>query len=157
MTTRRNLLVGSLAALGIATIGAFALRTGTASAGPVFEGANEGVAINGYDPVAYFTQQQPVEGSGEHTFEWNGATWRFATARNRDAFAAAPERYAPQYGGFCAFAMAQGQKVRTDPAAFSIVGDKLYLNYDLPIRDRWNADRADLITAADERWPKVAR
>ena len=152
--TRRNLLLGAAAV--VATGAAVRATLSTAADGaPVFEGGIEGVAINGYDPVAYFTRGEPVEGSPDHTFRWRGTTWRFASTANRDTFAAAPERYAPQYGGFCAFAMAQGQRIKTDPAAFSIVDDKLYLNYDRQIRKRWEADRDDLIEAADERWPKV--
>ena len=158
MTTRRNLLIaGGTLLTGLAAAGAYVGLAGTAEAGPIFHGETEGVAINGYDAVAYFTQNAPVAGSSDHVFDWRGARWHFASAENRAAFAADPERYAPRYGGFCAFAMAQGQKVKTDPAAFSIVDGKLYLNYDLPVRDRWDADRANFIAAADERWPKVSR
>lgn len=155
--TRRNLLLGGVALAAAGAVSAFALLPAFGESGPVYHGAVEGVAINGYDAVAYFSEGKPVEGSDAHTLRWRDATWRFASAANRDAFAVEPERYAPQYGGFCAFAMAQGQKVRTDPAAFSIVDDKLYLNYDRPVRERWEADRDGLIEAADQRWPKVAQ
>src|SRR5512135_2769630 len=88
-----------------------------------------GVAIRGYDPVAYFTESKPVEGSKQFTFEWQGATWRFASAANRDLFAKTPEKYAPQYGGYCAYAVSQGHTATIDPQRWRIVDGKLYLNY----------------------------
>lgn len=157
MISRRNMLAVAAVLVTAGAAGAYLLRPDPAEAGQVYEGAIPGVAINGYDAVAYLNERAPVEGSPDHTFDWRGATWRFASTANRDAFATDPERYAPQYGGFCAFAMAQGQKVRTDPAAFSVVGGKLYLNYDAPVRTRWEADRDGYIAAANERWPKVAQ
>jgi YHS domain-containing protein len=84
------------------------------------------VAIKGYDPVAYFKSGKPVEGTGTHEHRWMGATWRFASAANRDAFAADPQRYAPQFGGYCAWAVSQGYTADIDPEAWTIVGDKLY-------------------------------
>jgi YHS domain-containing protein len=118
---------------------------------PVFQ--KRGAAIAGYDAVAYFTDGAAVKGSEEHTFEWNGATWRFASAQNRDLFAADPEHYAPQYGGYCAWAVSQGKTAPIDPESFDVVDGKLYLNYSKKIQKRWRADRDALITAADENWP----
>lgn len=114
-----------------------------------------GTAIDGTDPVAYFTEGRPVEGSSEFTYEWNGATWRFASAGNRDTFAAAPGRYAPQYGGYCAWAVSQGYTASTDPDAWKIVGGKLYLNYNEDVQKRWEADVPGNIESADDNWPKV--
>src|SRR5438132_742149 len=96
-----------------------------------------GVAIKGYDPVAYFTDSKPVEGSSDFTFEWNGAKWRFANAGHLAAFKTAPEKYAPQYGGYCAWAVSQGYTAGIDPTARKIVDGKLYLNYSPDIQKKW--------------------
>jgi YHS domain-containing protein len=114
-----------------------------------------GTAIRGYDPVAFFTEGKPVEGSRQFTHKWKGATWRFASARNRDAFAAAPEKYAPQYGGYCAYGVANGYTVSTVPEAWSVVGGKLYLNYSLGVRADWLKDIPGHIRKADANWPKA--
>lgn len=113
------------------------------------------LAVDGYDPVAYFTEGKPVEGKKEHSFEWKGATWRFASAANRDLFAAAPEKYAPQYGGYCAWAVSQGYTADADPDAWKIVDGKLYLNYDKKVQAQWEKDVPGLIKKADENWPKL--
>jgi YHS domain-containing protein len=112
-------------------------------------------AIQGYDPVAYFTDSRPVRGSEQFTHRWNGATWRFASAENRDRFAAAPEKYAPQYGGYCAFGVASGYAVKIDPQAWSVVDRKLYLNYDKSVQAKWQRDVPGYIGKADANWPKV--
>jgi YHS domain-containing protein len=112
-------------------------------------------AIRGHDPVAYFDQKGPVKGSKQFSHPWRGATWHFASAENRDKFAADPERYAPQYGGYCAYAVAQGSTADIDPAAWSIVDGKLYLNYSLRIRERWNKDIPGYIRKGDANWPAV--
>jgi len=114
-----------------------------------------GAAIRGYDAVAYFTEGKPVAGSRQFTHQWKGATWRFASARNRDAFAAAPEKYAPQYGGYCAYGVANGYTVSTVPEAWSVVGGKLYLNYSLGVRADWLKDIPGHIRKADANWPKA--
>jgi hypothetical protein len=109
-------------------------------------------AIRGYDPVAYHTQSKAVPGLPTITHAWNGATWRFASEANRDLFAADPARYAPRYGGFCAYGLSRGYKVSTDPQAFAIVDGRLYLNYSLPVQTTWNRDRPGYIRQADETW-----
>ncbi len=114
-----------------------------------------GVAIEGYDPVAYFEQGEPVAGSAEHAFEWQGATWRFASAAHRDRFAAAPEKYAPQYGGYCAFAVAKGYTASIDPEAWTVVDGKLYLNYSKKVQKKWQEDVPGHIAKADANWPKL--
>ncbi|MBT6973930.1 MAG: YHS domain protein [Rhodospirillaceae bacterium] len=114
-----------------------------------------GQAIGGYDPVAYFTAGKPVEGNGDFTAKWKGADWRFATAANRDLFIAMPEKYAPKYGGYCAYAVAQNSTAKIDPTAWAIVDGKLYLNYSHAIQKPWTADRAAYIAAADRNWPSV--
>jgi YHS domain-containing protein len=114
-----------------------------------------GSAIEGYDPVAYFEEGQPVEGDSEHSFEWMGATWYFASAANRDRFAADPEKYAPQYGGYCAWAVANGYTAKIDPQAWAVVDDKLYLNYSLDVQKQWQQDVPGNITKADTNWPDI--
>jgi len=114
-------------------------------------------AIRGYDPVAYFEQTGPVKGSKQFSHAWQGATWNFASAGNRDKFAAAPEKFAPQYGGYCAYAVSQNYTADIDPAAWSIVDGKLYLNYSLRIRERWNKDIPGYIRKADANWPAVLK
>ena len=114
-----------------------------------------GVAIEGTDPVAYFEQGAPVAGSSDFEHEWMGATWRFASAENRDRFAADPEKYAPQYGGYCAWAVSQGYTAKIDPAAWKIVDDKLYLNYSKDVQTQWSADIPCNIPKADANWPQI--
>jgi len=112
-------------------------------------------AIRGHDPVAYFDQKGPVKGAKQFSHLWHGATWYFASAENRDKFAAEPERYAPRYGGYCAYAVAQGSTADIDPAAWSIVDGRLYLNYSLGVRGRWSKDIPGYIRRADTNWPAV--
>ena len=135
----------------------FAAFAGTALAEkpPVF--AVDGVALRGYDPVAYFTEGKPVKGDPAISLQWKGAAWHFASAANRDAFKAAPEKYAPQYGGYCAFGTAQGYAVQTEPDAWKIVEGKLYLNYNQSVRTRWEQDIPGFIGAADKNWPRVLK
>lgn len=115
----------------------------------------EGVALGGTDPVAYFTEGKPVEGSSEFAADYAGATWHFASAENRDLFLAEPEAYAPQYGGYCAYAAAQGAKAKTVPEAWTIHDGKLYLNFSLGVRDRWEEDIPGYVAAADKHWPDL--
>ena len=120
---------------------------------PVF--TRRGIAIRGYDPVEYFRGNGPVKGDRDFETEWNGATWRFATAENRDLFAADPEAHAPQYGGYCAWAVANGYTASTDPDAWSLHDGKLYLNYSLGVRDTWSQDIPGNIAKGDSNWPGV--
>jgi YHS domain-containing protein len=114
-----------------------------------------GTAIEGYDPVAYFEEGKPVEGDSDYTHDWMGATWYFASAANRDLFAADPEKYAPQYGGYCAWAVANGYTAKIDPQAWAVVDDKLYLNYSLDVQKQWQQDVPGNITKADGNWPGI--
>jgi YHS domain-containing protein len=122
---------------------------------PVYTGTFTSLAVGGHAPVAYFTQGKPVEGRSEHELAWNGATWRFSTAENLAAFEADPDAYAPQYGGYCAWAVSQGYTASTDPTAWNIVDDKLYLNYSHAIKRRWEQDIPGNIAKADANWPAV--
>jgi YHS domain-containing protein len=114
-----------------------------------------GLAVDGYDPVAYFTDGRPVEGRKEITYDWHGATWRFANAEHRELFVAAPEKYAPQYGGYCALAVAHAYTADADPLAWKIVDGRLFLNYDAKIQEKWLADYRNYIVAGDGNWPKL--
>lgn len=111
------------------------------------------VAVGGYDVVAYFDQGRPVRGSEEFTLEWQGAVWRFASDAHRAAFRTDPERYAPQYGGYCAWAVSQGYTAAGDPNQWSIVDGRLFLNYNAAVQRQWSADRAALIVQGDRNWP----
>lgn len=114
-----------------------------------------GVAIDGWDPVAYFTDGRPVEGGKDYVHIWNGATWRFASAAHRDLFAQAPEKYAPQYGGYCAWAVSQGYTAGIDPQAWKIEDGRLFLNYSLEVQKKWTADIPGNIDKGDANWPKL--
>jgi len=121
------------------------------SVDPVFN--RSGIAIRGYDPVAYFTNDKPVKGDPNNVHQWMGTTWQFANKANLDSFVDNPEKYAPQYGGYCAFAASSGYIAPTDPNAWTIYNDKLYLNYSTSIRKRWSKDKGGHITSADKNWP----
>jgi len=112
-----------------------------------------GLAIKGTDPVGYFTESRPVEGSSTHSLEYLGATWRFSTAENKAAFEADPEKYLPQYGGYCAYAVSQGDTASVDPEAWSIVDGKLYLNYSNSVMETWLEDLPGNIVKANKNWP----
>jgi len=116
-----------------------------------------GVALGGYDAVAYFTSQQPVKGSEAYTHSWMGATWRFASAANRDRFAAAPANFAPQFGGYCAWAVSNNYTAPVDPLAWKIVDGKLYLNYSRAVQRKWEQDLTQRIKAGETNWPSLHR
>ena len=114
-----------------------------------------GDAVNGYDVVAYFLKQKPVKGNSKFYYEWEGAKWLFSSEKNLELFQQNPQKYAPQYGGFCAYAMAQGAFASTKPEAWSIVDEKLYLNYDLQIRKKWEKNQTHFIQFANENWKNI--
>lgn len=118
---------------------------------------NGGLALKGYDPVAYFTENKPVLGKTAFTHEWNGAKWQFATADNRAVFVREPEKYAPQYGGYCAWAVSHGYTADTDPLeAWKIVDGKLYLNYNKDVAQKWNENIPKYIADANQNWQNLA-
>jgi YHS domain-containing protein len=155
-TTMTTILRAGTAAL---VFGAFLTLAAPGPAGaasdPVYTGTLSDVAVSGYDPVAYFNEGEPVEGSDEYEYEWMDTTWRFASPENLAAFQAEPEKYAPQYGGYCAYAVAQGYLASTDPHAWTIVDDKLYLNYSKDVQKTWEQDIPGYITKAEGNWPAV--
>lgn len=118
-----------------------------------------GLALGGYDPVSYFTKGEPIEGRKDISLTLYGVVYRFATLQNRDLFKAHPEKYEPQYGGWCAYAMgAKGEKVDVDPETFKIVDGKLYLFYNKFFNntlETWNKDEAQLRPKADDNWSKL--
>lgn len=151
--TRRILCAAAFAALPVlATVS----WPATAQNAPAPFYAEDGVAIDGTDPVAYFIEGRPVAGRAEHALMWRGAEWRFSTAENRAAFEADPERFAPQYGGWCAWAVAEGYTAETTPEAWAIVDGRLYLNYSRGIQRRWERDVPGNIARADANWPGLS-
>lgn len=147
--TRRALIAGAF--------GAVVAAGGRAGAEPERRWfVEDGAAIRGTDPVTYFTDGRPIAGRAEFTHAWQGVSWRFATAANRDAFTADPARYAPAYGGFCAWAVAEGYTAPIDPAAWRIVEGRLYLNYSRSIQRRWDRDIAGNIRRAEANWPRLS-
>ncbi|PJZ59025.1 YHS domain-containing (seleno)protein [Leptospira barantonii] len=113
------------------------------------------LAIDGYDPVAYFTLGRPVEGKTEFSFRWKDADWRFSSAENLKLFREHPEQYAPQFGGYCAYGIAMGEKVNIDPNQWKIVDGKLYLNYDHDVQVLWEKDTSGWIRKAREKWDAI--
>ncbi len=120
---------------------------------PVYTGFFSNNAIKGYDTVAYFTQQEAVKGDSQFSTDYQGATWLFSSQENLDLFIENPEKYAPQYGGYCAYAVAQNQTASIKPELFTIEDGKLYLNYNSSINEKWQANREEYIRDADKNWP----
>ena len=116
----------------------------------------DGSALKGYDPVAYFTEDKPVKGIAEFLYEWIGAKWYFSSAANRDLFIAAPEKYAPQYGGYCAYAVSKGHTADINPNVWKIVNGKLYLNNGYLAGKLWQRDIPGNIDKADKNWPRLS-
>jgi YHS domain-containing protein len=121
----------------------------------IYSGILSSTAVGGYDPVAYFKEGKPVAGKSDITWTWKGASWRFASAENREAFRQKPEAYAPAYGGYCAWAVSQGYTAKGDPKYWKIVDGRLYLNYDAGVQKNWEKDIPGHISKADRNWPKV--
>ena len=132
-----------------------AVATVVAAVAPIYTAAFSQLAVGGYDPIAYFDEGEPVKGSKDHETTWRGATWRFTSAENLDRFVADPEAFAPQYGGYCAYAVAKGSTAKGDPQHWAVVDGKLYLNYNRKIMDRWKEDVPGYVEAADKNWPAL--
>lgn len=148
-TRRRALAIGMAALLGAAAASA-APPVNTLKGGVL--GGRADVAILGYDPVAYFTAGRPVKGDPAFAFEWMGAKWLFASQSHRDLFRADPAKYAPQYGGYCAYGVSQGHLVGIEADKFKVIGGKLYLNYDADVQATWLEDPARYIGQADAKF-----
>ncbi len=129
-----------------------------AARAPVAEINNKkGLAVKGYDVVAYFTDGRPVKGTANNSYQWQGATWQFASPEHRAAFMREPAKYAPQYGGYCAYAVAQGDIVDIDPKQWKIVDGKLYLNANFLSQTLWVTDPAGHIKNGDANWRVIPR
>lgn len=128
---------------------------GVKTAPYIYSESTSGFAIRGADPVAYFTQEKAVKGTGEFEHKWNDATWRFSSQENLDLFAQNPEKYAPQYGGYCAKAVSEGNLASIDPESWKIVDNKLYLNYSANVQKQWSQDIPGNIALADGNWSDV--
>lgn len=113
----------------------------------------DNVAIKGYDAVAYFNQEKPVKGSDKFSYKWGNAAWLFSSQQNLDSFKTNPEKFAPQFGGYCAYGMADGHKAPTDPFAWAIVNNKLYLNYSKDVQKLWKEKQDANIQSAEKNWP----
>jgi len=145
--TRRAVLGGIVAIM---------LPAAALAASPeIFTSNGSGLAMGGYDAVAYFKDGKPVPGSKDITTSWKGATWRFVSAENRDAFAAKPESYAPQFGGYCAFAVAHGSTAPGDPKVWKIVDGKLYLNLSPGVQKQWERDIPGNISRGTQNWSRI--
>jgi YHS domain-containing protein len=140
-----------LATALLAAVSRIAAASSTTPVNPV--NTADGIALKGYDPVAYFTTGQPARGTDAFTDRWKGATYRFASAENRELFRADPERYLPQYGGYCAYAMSLNRIADIDPERWKIVEGKLYLNNGRFSHTLWSFDIAGHIASADRNWP----
>jgi YHS domain-containing protein len=152
--SRRGLLALGSTALLFSTMARAAQPPVNTLKNSVFGGHTE-TAINGYDTVAYFTVGKPVPGRDNLVYEWMGAKWKFSSQANLDLFKANPEKYAPQYGGYCAYGVAQGALVKVEPDQFTVREGKLYLNYDADVQATWRKDPAGYIKDADARFPTL--
>lgn len=130
------------------------LTAGTAQAGEQYTD-RDGRAVNGYDVVSYFNDAMPVMGLESIMTEYNGASWWFASEADKALFLADPARYAPAYDGHCAFALADGRKVRSDPLAWQIVDGRLYLNFSPDIHRRWQQDIPGYLARSEANWPAL--
>jgi len=146
-------LFAAMAACAVITAGfaapAFAAKP------DVSTGRFSSLAVGGYDPVAYFGEGEPVKGSKDYSYDYQGATWRFSSQDNLEQFKADPDAYAPQYGGYCAWAVAQGYTAPGNPQNWSVRDGRLYLNYNDKVQSDWLKDPEGFIVKADENWPAV--
>ncbi len=149
MFSRRHIVT----ALGLFPAIALLPRAAFAVASDIY--AEDGIAIRGADAVAYFQDGGHVHGSAAQALMWRGATWHFASMAHRDAFEMDPNAFAPRFGGYCAYALAEGELVPSDPAAFTVYQGRLYLNYSMQVRSQWTADMPRFIAAAEANWPAI--
>ena len=145
------LSLNMMALVGAMTIGGQMAQ----AAEPYIFTQNNNYGAGGYDVVAYFTDNKPTEGNPEYQTEWKGAKWLFSSATNLEKFTANPEQYAPQYGGYCAWAIARGDLAKGDPNRWKIVDNKLYLNYNWSIQKLWERDISGMIERGNAQWPNA--
>jgi YHS domain-containing protein len=143
-------------ALAFATVTLPSATVAQAPAGKILVNTNrEGIALQGYDAVSFFTDGKPVKGDSEHSVTWRGATYLFASAEHEAAFQQDPAKYEPQFGGFCAWAVSRGYTAKIDISTWQVVGDRLIFNYSRDVQKRFNQDVAGNLAKADQNWPKV--
>src|ERR1051325_2946286 len=116
-----------------------------------------GLALQGYDPVAYFSENRPVRGNAQFQSSYNGGTYYFASATNKATFDSNPKKYEPQFGGFCAYAVSQGHTAKIEPDAFQVLNDRLLLQYDKGVREKFNKDSQGNLKKADQNWPGLVQ
>lgn len=155
----RLVIIASIALASLSTIGtaSAAEPINTLEKNGLFGYKASGIAIRGYDTVAYFTQGAPAMGLESLSTDWEGATWRFSTQEHLELFEADPVKYAPQYGGYCAYGVAQDGLVKIEPENWSIVDDKLYLNYNNKFQRLWEKDIAGFISEADSKFEALLK
>lgn len=151
MTGKKLIVRAALAVL----FSAAAAATAAAETLPPVNVDRHGAAVHGYDVVAYFEAGAPVKGDPAVDYEWNGATWWFSTQKNLALFRGKPEKYAPRYGGYCAWAVSRGYTADIDPDVWTIHGDRLYLNYNSKFQKKWSKDIPGNISRGDANWPGV--
>lgn len=150
--------LGKIVSLGLLALVSITYVAPAQTAEPVYKGTFSDKAVGGYDTVAYFKEGKPVKGNAQFKTEYKGASWQFSSQANLDAFKANPDKYAPQYGGYCAYAVgAKNDLVSADPEVWKVVDGKLYLNYDKDIQAEWAAKQAEYIKKADANWPNLIK
>ena len=154
-TLREMLLLLGLAALAAFILQYDLVRAQAPGKPPVFAEFTSKLALDGHDAVAYFKTGRPTKGLAQHASTWNGATWTFASPENKAEFEAKPQAFAPQYGGYCAWAVSEGYTAKGDPKVWRVVDGKLYLNYDASVQKNWEKDIPGRIAKGDTNWPKV--
>jgi YHS domain-containing protein len=151
----KSVLTSLAAAFALLAASLFSSGAASAREADIYTGTFSSLAVGGYDTVAYFKAGRPVKGAAQFETQYKGATWRFASKENLDAFRANPTAFAPQYGGYCAWAVAQGYTASGDPLVWKIVGGRLFLNYDQSVQVMWEKDIPGNIAKADRNWPGV--
>jgi len=154
-TARELILLIGLAALAVFILQHDVVRAQQAAKPQIFSEFRSRLALDGYDPVAYFKTGKPQKGNPAHVLRWNGAAWHFASAENKAAFEASPQAFAPQYGGHCAWAVSEGYTAKGDPNIWRIVDNKLYLNYNASVQKGWEKDIPGRVARGDQNWPIV--
>ncbi len=157
MDRRAFLTTIAAGSAGLFTTSALFGSPALAGKSKIFTGLKPGVAVAGYDPVAYFTQNMPVKGDASIALNHGGAQWHFSSAANRDAFKADPGKYAPQFGGYCAYAVSQGYTAKGEPEVWQIVDGRLYLNFSEGVQKTWQRDIPGYIVSAKANWPSVLK
>lgn len=149
---KHNILLAAF----LAVFALFGFSAQAQASDPIYTGTFSNTAIKGYDTVSYFQGDGvPVKGSQDFKTDWRGATWLFSSQDNLNAFKDSPEKYAPQYGGYCAWAAAHGSLAKGDPAVYTLIDGKLYLNYDKSIHQKWLPRTDELIPRADKEYPEL--